>query len=137
MNLLHNSSAIAYFNWFVSHFRAGIIIVIILLILWIAIDTAKDVKRLVSFAGLAIYILIGYIFSKHRSRVSILLPFCIPMNDPLSTVILCAWSRVLFVVRTCHFGGTLFKPLRNDGYQCHNFETFHGIVRNLCRDSAK
>ena len=68
-----------------SLFRAGIIIVIILLILWIAIDTAKDVKRLVSFAGLAIYILIGYIFSKHRSRVSILLPFCIPINDPCQT----------------------------------------------------
>eukprot|EP00794_Sanderia_malayensis_P000551 gene551-1208_t len=46
-----------------------ILVVFILLILWIALDTAKNPKRLISLAGLVIYVLLAYIFSKNRKRV--------------------------------------------------------------------
>ena len=40
------------------------------LIFWISWDTSKEPKRLISLAGLAIYILLGFLFSKKRDQVS-------------------------------------------------------------------
>ena len=40
------------------------------LIFWIAYDTRKEPSRLISLVGLFIYILIGFLFSKHRDQVN-------------------------------------------------------------------
>ncbi|XP_065648982.1 solute carrier family 28 member 3-like isoform X1 [Hydra vulgaris] len=38
-------------------------------IFWISWDTAKQPERLISLAGLIVYLLIGFLFSKHRDQI--------------------------------------------------------------------
>lgn len=52
-----------YLKWIMSLSFLGF------LIFWISWDTSKDPKRLISFAGLAIYVLIGFLFSKKRDQI--------------------------------------------------------------------
>ena len=49
--------------------RISIAILVILFIVWIAVDTAKEPERLMSIVGLLIFTLIGFLFSRHRSQV--------------------------------------------------------------------
>jgi len=52
-----------FFKWI------SIAILVILFIVWVAVDTAKEPERLMSLLGLLIFTLIGFLFSKHRSQV--------------------------------------------------------------------
>ncbi|XP_065057044.1 solute carrier family 28 member 3-like isoform X2 [Rhopilema esculentum] len=52
-----------FFKW------GSLLVFAILLVLWIALDTVKVPSRLVSFVGLIVYIILGFLFSKHRARV--------------------------------------------------------------------
>ena len=51
--------------------RISIAILVILFIVWVAVDTAKEPERLMSLLGLLIFTLIGFLFSKHRSQVRV------------------------------------------------------------------
>jgi hypothetical protein len=52
------------------------------LVTFLVIDTADERDRLVSFFGLVVFILLGFVFSKHPSRVSHVIGNCEPENDP-------------------------------------------------------
>lgn len=48
------------------------LVIIAALIVFLVIDTANERYRLVSFLGLIVFLLLGWIFSKHPSKVSLL-----------------------------------------------------------------
>jgi len=51
-------------------FRALCVCFFAFLIFWISWDTAKEPSRLISLVGLLVYIVLGFLFSKRRDRVS-------------------------------------------------------------------
>ncbi|XP_071388285.1 sodium/nucleoside cotransporter 1 [Centroberyx affinis] len=46
------------------------LLVVVLLVVWLAIDTRKRPEQLISFAGVCVFILLIFIFSAHRRAVS-------------------------------------------------------------------
>lgn len=45
------------------------ILVLVLLIVWLAVDTSKRPEQLISFAGVWMFVIVLYLFSAHRSEV--------------------------------------------------------------------
>ncbi|KAG7280045.1 hypothetical protein CRUP_030501 [Coryphaenoides rupestris] len=50
--------------------RVFIVVVVVLLVTWIAVDTVQRPEQLISLAGICMFVLISFIFSAHRSAVS-------------------------------------------------------------------
>ncbi|KAJ8003280.1 hypothetical protein DPEC_G00167780 [Dallia pectoralis] len=54
-------------RWIIGGF---VIVVLVLLVTWIAVNTSKRPEQLISFGGLCIFLLVIFIFSAHRKSVS-------------------------------------------------------------------
>lgn len=44
-------------------------LLLLVIVLWLVLDTIKDLKRLRSVAGLFVFTLLAYLMSKHRKKV--------------------------------------------------------------------
>lgn len=47
-----------------------ILVVLVLLIVWLAVDTSKRPEQLISFGGVCMFVILHYLFSAHRSAVT-------------------------------------------------------------------
>lgn len=50
--------------------RVFILAVVVLLVVWLVLDTSKRPEQLISFGGVCMFIVLLYLFSAHRSMVS-------------------------------------------------------------------
>jgi len=76
-------------------------LIVAALIAFLVIDTKDERYRLVSFFGLIVFVLLGWIFSKHPSKVSlIIIPFAIFLLTKilLSICLQVKWSHVTWGV---------------------------------------
>uniref|UniRef100_A0A7N6BX69 Sodium/nucleoside cotransporter n=1 Tax=Anabas testudineus TaxID=64144 RepID=A0A7N6BX69_ANATE len=51
-------------------FKIFIVLVLVLLLLWLVLDTSKRPEQLISFGGVCMFILLLFLFSAHRTAVS-------------------------------------------------------------------
>uniref|UniRef100_A0A669E3Y1 Solute carrier family 28 member 1 n=1 Tax=Oreochromis niloticus TaxID=8128 RepID=A0A669E3Y1_ORENI len=61
-------------RWFKSNLKwikwVFILVVVVLLVVWLAIDTSKRPTQLISFGGVCMFIVLIFLFSAHRTMVS-------------------------------------------------------------------
>uniref|UniRef100_A0AAX7U3R0 Solute carrier family 28 member 1 n=1 Tax=Astatotilapia calliptera TaxID=8154 RepID=A0AAX7U3R0_ASTCA len=61
-------------RWFKSNLKwikwVFILVVVVLLVVWLALDTSKRPTQLISFGGVCVFIMLIFLFSAHRTMVS-------------------------------------------------------------------
>ncbi|XP_042079483.1 sodium/nucleoside cotransporter 1 isoform X1 [Haplochromis burtoni] len=61
-------------RWFKSNLKwikwVFILVVVVLLVVWLALDTSKRPTQLISFGGVCVFIVLLFLFSAHRTMVS-------------------------------------------------------------------
>uniref|UniRef100_A0A3Q4N2V4 Solute carrier family 28 member 1 n=1 Tax=Neolamprologus brichardi TaxID=32507 RepID=A0A3Q4N2V4_NEOBR len=61
-------------RWFKSNLKwikwVFILVVVVLLVVWLALDTSKRPTQLISFGGVCVFIVLIFLFSAHRTMVS-------------------------------------------------------------------
>lgn len=57
---------------FIVLHRVFIVVVLVLLVVWIALDTGKRPEQLISFGGVCMFVVLIFLLSAHRAAVSTL-----------------------------------------------------------------
>lgn len=78
--------------------RVFILVVVILLVVWLALDTSKRPTQLISFGGVCVFIVLIFLFSAHRTMVSFPLSHSLYCDDISFETFLAIVSQIISVL---------------------------------------
>lgn len=73
-------------------------VVVILLVVWLALDTSKRPTQLISFGGVCVFIVLIFLFSAHRTMVSFPLSHSLYCDDISFETFLAIVSQIISVL---------------------------------------
>lgn len=78
--------------------RVFILVVVVLLVVWLALDTSKRPTQLISFGGVCVFIVLIFLFSAHRTMVSFPLSHSLYCDDISFETFLGIVSQIISVL---------------------------------------
>lgn len=78
--------------------RVFILVVVVLFVVWLALDTSKRPTQLISFGGVCVFIMLIFLFSAHRTMVSFPLSHSLYCDDISFETFLGIVSQIISVL---------------------------------------